>query len=118
MTQVNEILQRMESFAGVFIAATNFLQNLDPASIRRFTFKLAFDYLDHDGKMEFFHKMFKTELTPEETLLDGSAVTCRVRVRNTGSRPGREVVQIYVSASDGRIDRPRQELAAFAKTFA
>ena len=67
VTQVNEILQRMESFAGVFIAATNFLQNLDPASIRRFTFKLAFDYLDHDGKMEFFHKMFKTELTPEET---------------------------------------------------
>ncbi|MDD4060129.1 MAG: AAA family ATPase [Kiritimatiellae bacterium] len=67
VTQVNELLQRMESFAGVFIAATNFLQNLDPASIRRFTFKLAFDYLDRDGKMEFFHKMFKTELTPEET---------------------------------------------------
>ena len=56
------------------------------------------------------------ELTPAETLLNGSAVTCRVRVRNTGSRPGREVVQLYVSAPDGRIDRPRQELAAFAKT--
>lgn len=56
------------------------------------------------------------ELTPEEELLNGSAVTCRVRVRNIGSRPGREVVQIYVSAPDGRIDRPRQELAAFAKT--
>jgi hypothetical protein len=66
VTQVNELLQRMESFDGVFIAATNFLQNLDPASIRRFTFKLAFDYLALDGKMQFFRKMFKTELTREE----------------------------------------------------
>ena len=66
VTQVNELLQRMESFGGVFIAATNYLQNLDPASIRRFTFKLAFDYLDRDGKVQFFRKMFKTEPTPED----------------------------------------------------
>lgn len=66
VTQVNELLQRMESFDGVFIAATNYLQNLDPASIRRFTFKLAFDYLDRDGKIQFFRKMFNTAPTPEE----------------------------------------------------
>ena len=55
-------------------------------------------------------------LTPAETLLTGSAVTCRVRVRNTGARPGREVAEVYVSAPWGRLDRPFQELAAFAKT--
>ena len=55
-------------------------------------------------------------LKPEKTELTGSAVSCRVRVRNTGHRPGREVVQIYLSAPQGKIDRPPRELAAFAKT--
>jgi len=55
-------------------------------------------------------------LTPGEIRLTGSAAACRVQVKNTGLRPGREVVQLYVSAPDGRIDRPRQELAAFVKT--
>ena len=56
------------------------------------------------------------DLAPAGTTLTGSVVTCRVRVQNTGSRPGREVVQVYVSAPEGKLDRPRQELAAFAKT--
>ena len=56
------------------------------------------------------------EMTPLETTLTGTAVTCRVRVKNTGDRPGREVAELYVSAPEGRLDRPRQELAAFVKT--
>ena len=55
-------------------------------------------------------------LEPVETILTGSLVTCRTRVKNTGARPGRQVVQIYLSAPDGPIDRPPQELAAFVKT--
>ncbi|MBQ6146491.1 MAG: glycoside hydrolase family 3 C-terminal domain-containing protein [Clostridia bacterium] len=55
-------------------------------------------------------------LSPVETTLTGSVVTCRVQGQNAGDRPGREVVQLYVSAPEGKLDRPRQELAAFAKT--
>ena len=66
VTQVNELLQQMENFKGVMVAATNFCQNLDPAVIRRFTFKLEFDYLDDAGKKIFFEKMFKSELSEEE----------------------------------------------------
>ena len=46
VSQVNEILARMEGFRGIFVAATNYLASLDPAVLRRFTFKLAFGYLD------------------------------------------------------------------------
>jgi len=46
VTQVNELLTRMESFSGVFIATTNRLEHLDIASLRRFDLKLQFDYLD------------------------------------------------------------------------
>lgn len=66
VTQVNELLQQMENFDGVMVAATNFCQNLDPAIMRRFTFKLEFDYLDDAGKRTFFEKMFKTALSESE----------------------------------------------------
>ncbi len=45
VTQVNELLQQMESFAGVFICTTNLMQEVDPAALRRFTFKIRFDAL-------------------------------------------------------------------------
>ena len=67
MTQVNELLHRMENFGGVMIGATNFSANLDSAILRRFTFKLEFDYLDDAGKKLFFERMFGTTLTSEET---------------------------------------------------
>nr|QGT50489.1 hypothetical protein Helico5904_1610 [uncultured Helicobacter sp.] len=46
VTQVNEMLTQMESFNGIFIATTNFMDNLDSASIRRFDMKIAFKPLD------------------------------------------------------------------------
>ena len=66
VTQVNELLNQMENFNGVMIGATNFLQGLDPAIMRRFTFKLQFDYLDKEGKALFFKRMFKASLTEAE----------------------------------------------------
>lgn len=66
VTQVNELLHRMENFNGVMIGATNFAVNLDPAVMRRFTFKLEFDYLDDAGKKIFFERMFHAQLVPDE----------------------------------------------------
>jgi len=66
VTQVNELLQQMENFDGVMVAATNFCKNLDPAIMRRFTFKLEFDYLDDKGKRIFFEKTFKSQLSERE----------------------------------------------------
>jgi SpoVK/Ycf46/Vps4 family AAA+-type ATPase len=66
VTQVNELLYQMENFNGIMIGATNFVQNLDPAIMRRFTFKLGFDYLDNYGKLSFFSRMFHTRLTIAE----------------------------------------------------
>ena len=66
VTQVNELLYQMENFNGIMIGATNFIKNLDPAIMRRFTFKLDFNFLDNEGKKIFFERMFKTQLTPEE----------------------------------------------------
>ena len=48
--------------------------------------------------------------------LDGDKVNVNVTVKNTGSKPGKEIVQIYVKAPKGSIEKPTQELKAFAKT--
>ena len=66
VTQVNELLHQMENFRGVMIGATNFSANLDAAILRRFTFKIEFDYLDDAGKILFFERMFDTKLTATE----------------------------------------------------
>lgn len=66
VTQVNELLHRMENFNGILIGATNYTDTLDPAVVRRFTFKLEFQYLDESGKRLFFERMFRTKLAPRE----------------------------------------------------
>ncbi len=43
-------------------------------------------------------------------------VSASVKVTNTGKLAGKEVVQAYISAPAGTIDKPMQELKAFAKT--
>lgn len=66
VTQVNELLQQMEAFDGMMVAATNLVESLDPAVMRRFTYKLQFDYLDDAGKRHFFRHLFRSDLTAEE----------------------------------------------------
>ena len=63
VTQVNELLHQMENFRGILVCATNFVDNLDPATVRRFTFKVTFDYLSAEGKALFFERMFGRTLT-------------------------------------------------------
>ena len=58
VTQVNELLRRMENFDGVLVCATNFASRLDSATLRRFTFKFEFDYMTAEGKRHFFTRLF------------------------------------------------------------
>jgi transitional endoplasmic reticulum ATPase len=45
LTQVNELLLQMERFNGVFVCATNLVERLDRAALRRFALKVGFGYL-------------------------------------------------------------------------
>lgn len=48
--------------------------------------------------------------------ISGELVTVTGTVKNTGAYPGKEVMQLYVSIPEGKLDQPYQVLAGFAKT--
>ena len=54
VTQVNELLTQMEAFEGIFVCTTNLMNRLDQACLRRFAFKIKFDYLNADQRWAMF----------------------------------------------------------------
>lgn len=56
--ETNEFLTQMENFEGLMVCATNFTQRLDQASMRRFNYKVKFDYLKESAKVDLFKKYF------------------------------------------------------------
>jgi hypothetical protein len=56
VTQVNELLMQMERFQGIFIAATNLMENLDAAALRRFDLKIALRFLEPGQSFSLFER--------------------------------------------------------------
>jgi SpoVK/Ycf46/Vps4 family AAA+-type ATPase len=79
-TMTNEVLTQMESFKGMFVAATNFNTVLDPASLRRFAFKLEFKPLEPEQRMNLIVRRFPS--------LDWRSISSREFERLAGLTPG------------------------------
>lgn len=54
VTEVNEMLQGMERYNGIFICTTNLMDSLDQAALRRFTFKIRFRPLTREQRERMF----------------------------------------------------------------
>ena len=54
VTEVNQMLQGMERFGGIFVCTTNLFEDLDEAALRRFTFKLRFHPLTREQRERMF----------------------------------------------------------------
>ncbi len=51
-----------------------------------------------------------------EVTVDGKQLTIRAAVENVGDMSGKEVVQLYCAAPQGKLGKPARTLAAFVKT--
>lgn len=62
VSQVDELLHDLEETSAVTVFATNFIESLDDAVLRRCSFKIEFGPLDNAGKELFFGKVFGAAL--------------------------------------------------------
>jgi len=96
VTQVNELLVQMETFNGIFICATNAVDVLDKAAMRRFTIKIGFGYLKPDQRRRMAHALLPdlseaelagldAALKPFEQLTIGDFVSVKQRMRLLGT---------------------------------
>jgi SpoVK/Ycf46/Vps4 family AAA+-type ATPase len=106
ITQVNELLKQMELFEGLFICATNLMERLDPAVLRRFDLKIQFNYLRSDQAEKLFMRVLaeqrgytrlrrvaesvKTRLSKLSTLTPGDFATVVRQARALGECYDRE----------------------------
>lgn len=54
LSEVNEMLQGMERFRGIFVCTTNLLERIDAAALRRFSFKILFKPLRPEQRLALF----------------------------------------------------------------
>ena len=66
ISAVNEMLTWMESHPYPFICTTNLMDALDPASLRRFSFKVKYDFLTSEQVKEAFSYFFGLKITPQQ----------------------------------------------------
>ena len=79
----------------------------------------AYDRDGHTPRFPFGHGLGYTQWVYDSVDLPDSTfaakdVTVRISARNTGDRPGRDVVQVYASRPGSSIERPIRWLAGFA----
>jgi len=74
VTEVNEMLQGMERYNGIFVCTTNLLDRLDQAALRRFTFKIKFKPLTSEQR----EKMFEVEALAGDATLFTAEIRSRL----------------------------------------
>ncbi|MCM1134243.1 MAG: glycoside hydrolase family 3 C-terminal domain-containing protein [Clostridium sp.] len=77
-----------------------------------------FDTIGYTPTYPFGYGLGYTTFTvePKGVTADASKISVNALVTNTGSAAGKEIVQVYYSAPAGKLDKPYQELAGYAKT--
>lgn len=80
-----------------------------------------FDAAERDPLLPFGHGLSYAEFAWGELrvaraeVAEGEPVAAEIELRNVSSRPGREVVQLYLADCEASLPRPPRELVAFAK---
>ena len=68
VSHVNEMLTQMESAEYPFVCTTNLMDNIDKAALRRFTFKVKYDFLTPDQVVAAFQIFFNLTISKDEVI--------------------------------------------------
>ena len=111
VTAVNEMLTWMESHPLPFACTTNLLDAVDPAAMRRFTFKLRFDYLDPARVRAAFRCFFEADCPESVPLVDqltpGDFAVVKQRARIEGIEDRVRLAEMLVEECRHKPGRSR-----------
>ncbi len=110
ITQVNELLQRIERFTGVLICATNRKEGLDPAVLRRFDLQVEFLPLNYDQRLQIIQATLESMGLHTESEAENAAIQKTAQMTE-GLVPGdmailrrRKEINEYQSATSALLD--------------
>ena len=93
VTQVNEMLTQMEKATHPFVCTTNLMDKLDKASLRRFTFKVKYDYMTEEQRnlcFEHFFNIKDVDLSHLPSLTPGDFVVVKDKAEILGFMENKE----------------------------
>ena len=112
VSQVNEMLTWMESHPLPFACTTNFGEHLDPATLRRFVFKVTLDYLSSEQVEAAFRRFFAASPPPGlarlAALTPGDFAVVRRKADALGQLDEPErLAEMLRTEHDAKPNRPR-----------
>jgi SpoVK/Ycf46/Vps4 family AAA+-type ATPase len=111
VSQVNEMLTWMESHPLPFICTTNFVEKLDPATQRRFTFRIRFDFLSADQLPLAWAAHFSCsppkELSTLDRLAPGDFANVARRMETLGVADPEEILRALILEDEAKTGTTR-----------
>lgn len=104
ISQVNEMLTQMENFEFPFVCTTNLFDTLDEASLRRFTFKIKFNFLTPAQIKESFKNFFNMNLPVEDCNIKGLTIgdfaTVKKKNEFLGYKDEKEIIDLLIQETE------------------
>ena len=109
-TQVNEMLTQMESHPLPFVCTTNLMEKIDKASLRRFTFKIKYDYLTSEQVVQAFKHFFGREISQEKVqnltfLTPGDFAVVNKKIKILGLDYIKDIVDLLQEEMDSKGEK-------------
>ncbi|MDR2800568.1 MAG: AAA family ATPase [Desulfovibrio sp.] len=103
VSQVNEMLAWMENHPYPFVCTTNLLESLDKASLRRFTFKVKYEYLTPNQASLAFRHFFGLEYSLDmRALTPGDFAVVKKKAAILGMREPAELAGLLAQEQEAR----------------
>ena len=98
VTQVNEMLTQMETHSLPFICTTNLMSDIDQASLRRFTFKVRYDFMTQTqvalAFQHFFNRPIEGDYSDLTELSPGDFATVKRKAEALGLDSTEELLEM------------------------